>query len=360
MEKFTTPDEQKKLTPFDKKFWQLSLGEFKNLKMLCFAALIIAIRVVIKNFKIPIMPPAIYLGFDFLINSFGSMVYGPIVALAVGAVSDTLGAILFPIGQYFFPFIFVEMMSGFIFALFLYRQKLTTWRIILSRLSVVVICNFIINPIVMTWSNKFFYDKPYEFITFARVAKNAAVFPVECLLLVLWLGALSVATYKLGYTYFKPEKLKVTWQHIASLVLAVLLCAVTLYGYALYKFKSDSEKAIEKAIATDSDYNLTVEREKIDGKAWYYVGTIVQTNDGGEYVLTLHYDPINKVMPEADSALDVVAEFTGIDVSELKSSLVKFEPDGTWSYTFGDDAAADYQNTSLIYDGIGITIVPAS
>lgn len=360
MEKLSTPDEQKRLTPLDKRFWQLSLGEFKNLKMLCFAALIIAIRVVIKNFKIPIMPPAVYLGFDFLINSFGSMVYGPIVALAVGAVSDTLGAILFPIGQYFFPFIFVEMMSGFIFALFLYRQKLTTWRIILSRLSVVVICNFIINPIVMTWSNKFFYDKPYEFITFARVAKNAAVFPVECLLLVLWLGALSVATYRLGYTYFKPEKLKVTWQHIASLVLAVLLCAVTLYGYALYKFKGDSEKAIEKAVSSDAEYELTVEREKVEGKTWYYVGTIVQTNDDGEFVLTLHYDPINKVMPEADSAIDAVAEFTGIDVSELSTKFVVFEPDGTWSYSFDEETVEEFKNVTLICDGGEITIVPAS
>lgn len=360
MEKLSTPNDQKRLTPFDKKFWQLSVGEFKNLKMLCFAALIIAIRVVIKNFKIPIVPPAIYLGFDFLVNSFGSMVYGPIVALAVGAVSDTLGAILFPIGQYFFPFIFVEMMSGFIFALFFYRQKLTTWRVILARLSVVVICNFIINPIVMTWSNKFFYDKPYEFITFARVAKNAAVFPVECILLVFWLGALSVATYKLGYTYFKPEKLKITGQHIASLVLAVVLSAAALYGYAVYKFHDDSKKAIAKVISSDTEYELTVEREKYEGKTWYYVGTIVQTNDGGESVLTLHYDPIEKVMPEADAVLREISVFTAIETSRLSTTNIKFMLNGTWSYTFSEEDAVEFGIDSLYYNGNEIVAQPVS
>ena len=124
---------------FNKRYWQLSLKEFASIRTRAFAAIILAIRVAIKQFRIPIAPPMLYLGFDFMINSVGSMVYGPIVALAVGAVSDTLGAILFPVGTYFFPFILVEMMSGFVFALFLYRQKITTWRVVLSRLAVVIV-----------------------------------------------------------------------------------------------------------------------------------------------------------------------------------------------------------------------------
>ena len=61
------------------------------------------------------------------------MLYGPIMALLGGLISDTIGAVLFPSGPYFFPYALIEMSSGFIFALFLYRAKLTEFRIILAR-----------------------------------------------------------------------------------------------------------------------------------------------------------------------------------------------------------------------------------
>ena len=51
------------------------------------------------------------------------MIYGPLVGLLVGAVSDTIGAVLFPTGAYFFPFIFVEMFSSFIFGLSFIAQS---------------------------------------------------------------------------------------------------------------------------------------------------------------------------------------------------------------------------------------------
>lgn len=107
-------------------------------------------RIAVKAVKIVIIPGALNFGFDFIVNSAGSMIYGPLVGLLVGAVSDTIGAVLFPTGAYFFPFIFVEMLSSFIFGLFLYRAKLSSWRVIASRFAVVVVCNFIVNPLVMT------------------------------------------------------------------------------------------------------------------------------------------------------------------------------------------------------------------
>ena len=328
--------------PFNKRYWQLSLKEFASIKTLAFAAIILAIRVVIKQFRIPIAPPMLYLGFDFMINSVGSMVYGPIVALAVGAVSDTLGAILFPVGTYFFPFILVEMMSGFVFALFLYRQKITTWRVVLSRLAVVIVCNFIINPLIMTWFNKVFFLAPYEFITIARVAKNAAMFPLECVILVIWLGALSAATYKLGYTYVKPEKLRIKAKHVVALILAVILSAAAIIGYVFWKWDTDSVTAITKAYGGEEKIEVVVQREEVYGKTWY-TGTIT-TEDGRE--MTLHYDPKNKIMLEAsDEIVEQIAEFANIeDKYVIKASRIKFfftdegaaEPLG-WSYTFTDE-----------------------
>lgn len=88
--------------PFCPEFWRCAAGEFKNWRMLVFAAVIIAMRIAVKAVKIVIIPGALNFGFDFIVNSAGSMIYGPLVGLLVGAVSDTIGAVLFPTGAYFF------------------------------------------------------------------------------------------------------------------------------------------------------------------------------------------------------------------------------------------------------------------
>lgn len=321
-------------SPFNRLYWQLSAAEFKNVKTLIIAALIIAVRVVIKNFKIPIIPPALYFGFDFLINSVGSMIYGPLVALAVGAVSDTLGAVLFPIGTYFFPFIFVEMMSGFIFALFLYRQKLSTWRIVLSRLAVVVVCNFIINPIVMTWNNIFFMKDPYEFITLARVIKNAAMFPLESIVLVFWLSAINLELYRLGLTHSKPEKLKIELKHIIALAVAFLVAAAAIIGYARYKQNSDARKAALNCFNPEHNVSLkNAGTEKIDGKK--SIVLIATLSDGD--TLTLHYNAASKEITESVAAQQQIADELNVKASELEGFKITFDAEGElirWSAKF--------------------------
>lgn len=233
--------------PFSRDYWKCAAAEFRNPRMLVFAALIIAMRVLVKSLKIHIVP-GLSFTFDFIVNSAGSMIYGPVVALLVGAVSDTLGAIFFPspMGPYFLPFILVEMLSGFIFALFLYRQKLTTWRIVLSRIAVVVICNFIVNPLIMIPYYKFILGKAGDVLTVYRVIKGIAMLPVESIVLVIWLNAISRIMYKLDLVHFKPEKLKFTWKHAVAVALAVVIAAAGITGFVFYKKKRDEKKEQQK------------------------------------------------------------------------------------------------------------------
>ena len=225
--------------PFCPEFWRCAAGEFKNWRMLVFAAVIIAMRIAVKAVKIVIIPGALNFGFDFIVNSAGSMIY---VGLLVGAVSDTIGAVLFPTGAYFFPFIFVEMLSSFIFGLFLYRAKLSSWRVIASRFAVVVVCNFIVNPLVMTLYNSVTGADPYKFITIARVIKNAAMFPLESVVLVIWLGAISMALYKMHLLPEKPPMLKVSAANIVALVCAAVISALAIFGYVKWKKSNTKPK----------------------------------------------------------------------------------------------------------------------
>ena len=101
-------DQQLFATPFSKIYWRCAFNELKNTRMLVFASLIIALRVAFKLFAIPI-GPSLNITTGFFVNALGSMCYGPVVALISGAISDTIGCILFPQGIYFFPFIFVDL-----------------------------------------------------------------------------------------------------------------------------------------------------------------------------------------------------------------------------------------------------------
>ena len=91
-------------TPFSKEYWRLAAGELRSTKILVLAAILTALRIAVKSLAIPV-GPNLNITFGFLINATGSMIYGPIVAILTSAISDTLGAILFPHGAYFFPFI---------------------------------------------------------------------------------------------------------------------------------------------------------------------------------------------------------------------------------------------------------------
>ena len=98
------------------------------------------------------------------------------------------------------------MLSSFIFGLFLYRAKLSSWRVIASRFAVVVVCNFIVNPLVMTLYNAVTGADPYKFITIARVIKNAAMFPLESVALVC--AAVISALAIFGYVKWKKSNTK--------------------------------------------------------------------------------------------------------------------------------------------------------
>ena len=121
-------------TPFSAAYWKTAAGELKKPRMIVIAALIVAVRVALKSISIPV-GDNLSITVGFFANALGSAIYGPIVAALSGAVSDVLGYILTSFkspGPFFPPFTFVEMLGSFLFAIFLYRAKLTPMRAFLS------------------------------------------------------------------------------------------------------------------------------------------------------------------------------------------------------------------------------------
>ncbi|MGN1128098.1 MAG: folate family ECF transporter S component [Candidatus Flemingiibacterium sp.] len=218
---------------FSAEYWKCAAHQLRDVRILCIAAILIALRVALKSAYIPV-GENLNIYFGFFVNALGAMIFGPVVAIIGAAISDTLGALLFPSnGAYFFPFILVEIAGSLTFALFLWRRKLSTVRIILSRFAVVFVCNFILNPIIMNWYYAWLNNgKTYKLITLPRVVKNLALFPAEAFLLVLFLGALTPALMRMKLIPSVQDKLSFNKKHI--ILLAVLFVAAAVFVLTYY------------------------------------------------------------------------------------------------------------------------------
>lgn len=220
-----------------KAYWREAAKSFSDVKMLVFAALIVALKVVVKAFKIEIAP-SLYITFDCYVTAMGSLVYGPLTALLVGAVSDTLGCILFPSGPYFFPFIFVEMLGGFIFALFLWRRSISVTRTLAAKFTVNLVCNIILTSLLMKWDYYFFYGvekaEAYNVINLVRICKNLIMFPLEAVLITLILKVAIPALRAMGFRWLPAGIEEMKPRHYILIGALLLLSAALVAAYVIW------------------------------------------------------------------------------------------------------------------------------
>ena len=226
--------------PFSKAYWRDACAELRDVRMLVTAALLIALRVAMKGIFIP-LAPNLHINLGYFVNALGAMIFGPVVAALAAAVSDTLGCIYFPKGPYFFPFIFIEIAGSVIFALFLYRSKVSAWRLILSRFSVIFFVNILLNMPIMALFYKFVMHKSYVWLQLPTIAKNLSLFPLEALLLILFMSVMLPICYQLGLVYFSGEGLKVTKKVAIGLVSLSLVAAVTTGSYLVYNYNTSNQ-----------------------------------------------------------------------------------------------------------------------
>ncbi len=228
--------------PFSVAYWRQAAREITSVRMLVFAAMMVALRIIFKQISIPI-GPNLRINTAFIINALGAMVMGPVLSLLCAAVTDTLGAFLFPQGPYFFPFIFVEMAGSLIFALFLYRTKLKPWRLIASRFCICFLVNIVINTPIMMIYYEMVLGKAYPVLNLPRIAKNLVAFPLEALVLMLVFRPLLPALRRMGFAVDAPDGIRPTKKTVAVAVALALLGGVAVGGYVWYDYENTSLSA---------------------------------------------------------------------------------------------------------------------
>ncbi len=229
-------------TPFSADYWRQAFSELKNTRALVFAALILALRIAMKPLKIPIAAD-VNITFGFVVNALGAAVYGPVVALLSGALSDTLGYLVAPSGVYYFPFIILEMAGSLVFALFLYSTDITPVRLILSKFCVNMFVNILLNEPIMVRYYQLFLTSAYQPFVMVRIVKNIMMLPIESVILMVVFRSVIPALSRVGYTLPGKMVLDYTRKHIILLVVLFLAGSAAVAGYVINDYNTKSFSA---------------------------------------------------------------------------------------------------------------------
>ncbi len=247
--------------PFCKGYWIDAASELRSTKMLVFAALIIALRVALKSVRIPLgvnldITPA------FLANVLGAMIYGPVVGAIGAVISDFLGVMLRG-DTYFLPYVLTEVASSVIFAMFFYRQKQSTTRAIFSRFVICLLINVLLQSQIDLWYQAYFYGKTSQILLLPRILKNLFMFPIEVVLLVVFMGVITPITYRMRLTFAPAEKISFSKKQIVLIVVLLMVGIGTVTGYLFYHYDntslSSAYTASERTEANKQMYDYVLE-----------------------------------------------------------------------------------------------------
>ena len=180
--------------PFSAAYWRDAASELKSVKKLAFAALMMAICLMLSY--IPSVPllGGTKLTWGFLGRSICAMVCGPVMGLVFGCAEDLLSFFMTGGGGYpFFPGYTLTTMLGMLFySLFLYRSRVTVRRIFLAKL-VTNIQNVLLGAL---WSS-ILYGKAYLVLASGSAIKNLIILPVQTVILVVLFSAVMPSLRKM-------------------------------------------------------------------------------------------------------------------------------------------------------------------
>lgn len=181
--------------PFSRAFWSDAAKETKSLKKLAFAALMIALCVMLSHVpSVPLWGGA-KITWGFLGRSVCAWVCGPVLGMVFAVAEDLLSFFLTGGGGYpFFPgYTLTTMLGVLIYALFFYRQEMTIRRIFLAKL-LTNVQNVLLGAL---WSS-ILYGKAYLVMASGSAVKNLIMLPFQTVILAALFSAIGPALGRMG------------------------------------------------------------------------------------------------------------------------------------------------------------------
>ena len=165
---------------FSKKYWSDASKQKKSIKVLASLSLLIALQIAISTFYIPITP-TLRIFATFFVVAISSCISGPILAIAVAFITDILAYIIHPQGAYFIGYTISAMATAFIYAIFLYKTKITMIKLICAK----ILTNLLVNVMLGSLWNYILFSKAYIVYFGISLTKNIILLPFEILVLYL-------------------------------------------------------------------------------------------------------------------------------------------------------------------------------
>ena len=179
-------------TPFSRAYWRDAVKDSKKLRTMIFSALMIAACSALGRLASIQVMDGVRITWGFLARATCALVGGPVNALIFGLAEDTINYILNPTGPYFPGYALTTMIGTMVYALFLYRTKVTIWRIFLAKL-----CNNVINVLLGSLWSAILYSKGYLYYVSSRIVTNSIMLPVQTVMLTVLFAALIPALIQL-------------------------------------------------------------------------------------------------------------------------------------------------------------------
>lgn len=157
-----------------------SAKELKSVVSLAVSSMLTALNVAL-GFLTFYPVPTLKASFAFIPLSVAGMLYGPVFGGIVGIAGDIIKFLVTPqsgsFNAYFPGFTISAFLTGVIYGCFLYKQKVTLWRVALAHLTVALFVHVLLNTfwlIVMGATTKSFWA-----LISTRAVKNAVLYPFE-------------------------------------------------------------------------------------------------------------------------------------------------------------------------------------
>ncbi len=234
--------------PFSKAYWRDAANEMKLTKMLVVTALMTALRIALKPLAIP-LGPGLFIQTAMLATCLGAMIYGPVVAIPAAIISDTIGFIIFPTGDYFLPFVLTEIASTLIYALFLYRAKVNPIRVMLARFCICFLVNVVLQQLIYAWYYIYMGNPESAqkavlgIMTTTRIIKNLAFFPIEAVVMTLFLKVLLPVTQRAKLTFCSDADMRINVKQVVAMVCLLAIGVGCATWYLTDRYSETSRSA---------------------------------------------------------------------------------------------------------------------
>lgn len=187
-------------TPFHKKYWIHSKAFLKNFKSLVTIAILFALMMTFKLFRLPSGFGDLGIGLTYLVFAVISMLYGPIAGLLIGFLSDNIGFFINGGGIYFPGYTLDAMAAGLIYALFFYKTKITFSKCLYSRIIINLFVNVIFGSLwyCCVFLNGFTFETYTTYLFMVSLPKNIFYLLPQSIVLFCVLKALAKPLERIG------------------------------------------------------------------------------------------------------------------------------------------------------------------